>query len=482
MKVLKNSIIYLIAVAIQGLAIFFLIPIYTRYLTPEEYGVFAVVNSLISFFTIFYSFSLPNTVLRLYFDYRDEEKRKEFFGTVFILSLGISIFLTIALFFTGKILTPSLIPGISFYPYIVLALFSIAFSISYLIFQSIIQAQQKAKLYGIINIAYVLTNILLTTIFITIFQLKVVGILLALVVTNLIFFLYTISQIFPRMKFVLKKEIVTEVFMYAIPLISNSVFAWATLFINKLLLNNLKTTAAAGIYDIGFYFGSIIAVFPSAINQAYVPWFYEKMKDSPREKIQIIKFAHASVLLYGFIALGLSLFGKEILSVLVGRAFKEAWQVVPFITFSYVLSGIYNFFVIILLYSKNHVKYVPLATVLSAVTNIAFNVLLIPRYGIIGSAFATLIAHIVTNIVVTILSLRIENIAYNWKRMYFITGIFFIFSLMNFTSGLIEYKYLLTLKIILVILTSAVIYNHYKSDITNLRSSLYAVLNSKAKK
>ena len=80
---LKNTSIYAIGNIFPRIISFFLLPIFTRYLSPEEYGILNSMNLLGVVLSIFFTMAIERSVFRLYFDYKNEE-RKDFLGTIFI--------------------------------------------------------------------------------------------------------------------------------------------------------------------------------------------------------------------------------------------------------------------------------------------------------------------------------------------------------------------------------------------------------------
>jgi len=115
-KVVRNTLIYTLGNILPQAVAFILLPIYTKYLPPVEYG---IVNSMLviqALLAILFSFALDRSIIRLYWDYKSEQDRKAFLGTISIAIVFISILFFFSALLFSKILQ-RVFPDISFYPY-----------------------------------------------------------------------------------------------------------------------------------------------------------------------------------------------------------------------------------------------------------------------------------------------------------------------------------------------------------------------------
>lgn len=470
-KVLKNSSIYGIVSILQKTIGFFLLPLYTSYLTPQDYGITAVVGSIVSFLSIFYMLSLDGAISRFYFEYKDdEEKLKEFWGTNIFFIMINSLFLSTILLIFNKFLLQPLVKGVDFYPYIFLGLISITLNPIYNIFQRTLQVEQNAKKYGLNNITYFIVNLTLTITFVVFLKLGAKGVLLSGAVTDVIFFIYTIIDFIPRVKISINKKYLLESFRYSFPLIPHSLAGWTMAMVDRLFLNGIQNTSVVGLYNIGYQFGNILNILTTAVNQAYVPWFYEKMGEESSGKESIIKFAEYAIVIYGFLAMGISLFGQEILRVMVSKSFRDGWKVIPFISFAYVFNGIYYFFVTPLFYNKKGTKFIPIGTLTSGGLNALFNYLFIPKYGMIGSAFASMLSNILATFLVLLIMFNIEKVKFNLKNIYSMTFMFLAISMFSYCKNFTNNYNMIISKIILFIIVYLIVCYIYMKELKFIKN------------
>ncbi|MCD4794187.1 MAG: oligosaccharide flippase family protein [Bacteroidales bacterium] len=459
-KVFKNSIIYSGITILQKATTFLLLPVFTAYLSTTGMGVVGLVLPIISILAIFYTFSLHAAGKRFYFEYANNpDDVGRLFGTIFlfVIILGFTISFLIILFnFFFPIIE---IKGVSFYPFLFLAVLTAFFSSVYLIYQQYLQTLQEGVKFGINTSVFFIINISVTLVLLVKFELGVLSIVIAIATANFALFLYTLYKNKNFLAYGISKRMLNSSLHYSVPLIPHALSSWIQTMADRFLLNSMINTSSVGIYTVGFQFGNIINIISSAINQAFVPWFFQNLKKG--NKKDILKFSELIVIIISYICLILSLFGEEAVGIMTSVNFHEGWKIIPFIGFAYVFHCLYYFFSATLFYKLGKTKLIPIISISGAVINIILNLLLIPKYMIIGAAIASLISNIVTSIIALIMSNRSEVITFNWKKMYSIIILFFSISLLSF----IELYYLIILKVVIVLIITIVLYFYYKSDI-----------------
>lgn len=457
-KVLRNSGIYSLVSILQKAIGFILLPLYTAYLSVYDYGVLSLVTAMTGLLSVFFLLSLHGALSRYYFEYKsDSLKLNQFISTIINFDLLVCSVLTVFLIVFKDYLIIPFAKGVDFYPYLFVGVIIVFLNPIYLLFQTMLQTQEKAKVYAKNQLFFFISNLILTILFVVVLKMKAFGVLTALLLTNMFFFIYSLIYFMPIMKYGISKSILKEVLQYAFPLIPHSLSAWSITMIDRFFINNLINTSNVGIYNIGFQLGSIINVISLAINSAFVPWFFDKMKNKEDNNSQIIKFAEFINLFVCIIALFISLFSQEILSIMVSKNYQQGWKVVPFICFAFAFNNLYFFFVNPLFYNKNGTKYIPIITIVSAVFGVAFNLILIPRFGFIGSAIANIVSWFLTSIIALIISHRIEKVDYNFIKMFGLVFLFFGLSLLTFVlanfDGILSFvlKLFLTLVVIFTV-------------------------------
>lgn len=466
-KILTNSALYSLTTLLQKGIGFFLLPLYTAFLTPDDYGIVNVVTSVSSFLSVLIMMSLTGAATRFHYRNTDENYRKVLWGTittiVIISSLGWG-----AVFFTfHKFLVDPFIGEVEFFPYAVIGLANVIITPLYLLFQSSLQARQEALHYSINTFSNFIVHLGLAVLLIAVFKLGAVGMLLANVITSLLFFIYVLISYIPKIKMGIDKPIAKQALKYSLPLVPHHISLWSAGTLDRLFLNNIKGTAVTGVYSVGQQFGNVVGTIAYSVNQAFVPWFYQMIEKGKEGIKKIEKMGLFAINGYSLFAFAISLFAPEVLRVMVSEGFRDAWKVIPIISFAFVFHGVYFFYINILFLKDT--GWVFTVTLSAMAVDILFNILLIPIWGFYGSAIACFMTYFLRSIFAMILSLKKnKEIRYNYVMMYFVPLLFLALSyinvlIVNFPIGLT-----LLIKVAFCSLLVGLFYWKYQKSINEL--------------
>lgn len=466
-KIIKNSALYSITTLLQKGAAFFLLPLYTAFLTPEDYGIVSVVTSVSSFMAVLIMMALNGAATRFHYKNTDEEYRKVLWGTitmiVFISSIGWG-----AVFFTlHKYLVDPFIGEVDFYPYAVIGLANTVITPLYLLFQSFLQARQEALHYSINTLSNFFVQVSLAIVFIAILKMGALGMLLANVITGLLFFIYVLIVFVPRINIGINTQITKESFAYSLPLLPHQISLWSSGTIDRLFLNGYKGKAITGIYSVGQQFGNVVGTIAYSVNQAFVPWFFQMIEAGEEGRRKIEQMGLVSVIGYSLIAFMISLFAPEILDIMVSEGFRDAWKIMPFLNFAFVYHGVYFFFINIL-FIKNTGQ-VFFVTLSAMVVDVILNVLLVPIWGVWGCSIAFFVTYVCRSLFALFLSRRINNdIHYNYFAMLTVPLFFLAFSFITWIFIGLPIIWSMLIKLSICCLLGVLFYIIYKDQVSVL--------------
>ena len=418
--VLFNSGVYAFTSVLQKAVSFILLPVYTLYLTPNDYGIVGIVNSLTILLTQAYTLSLNASVQRYYYKYKtDKFKLKTFNSTIIVFVLCNSVILSIVLvLFRNFIITP-FVDGIEFYPYIFMGILTVIFNPIYTIYQSLLQTMQKAKEYGLNSLMHFVLTVFLNILFIVFFKLGATGQLLSYLITAIIFGAFSLFSLYKReiIDFDFDYKYLKEALKYSIPLLPHQMSTSIASFISRIFLNNLVSTGSAGLFNIASQLMLVVDTIQISLNNAYVPWFYNEMSQDPRNESAIIKLSDLMSRVYLIISIGLSYFIKEIIYLFLPASYLQAWQLIPIIVIAYQFKSIYLFYVNTLFYNTSATRYIFTASVTGSLVNILVTSMLTSTLGLFTPAIAILIQWVVTSIIVILLSRSIEPVNFKLNKM-----------------------------------------------------------------
>jgi len=445
-KLSKHSIYYSFGnVAVRFLS-FLLLPLYTRFLSPEEYGIIYTALITSFFIGIILDLRQNTSVLRIYYDYKDNSKQlKSYLGSVFIFSILSSILIIGLFLWKGKPIFNWLFPDIDFYPYFFLTLIYTFFHNSLTFPMMLFRAREQALKYAFFNIA----NFLLTTGFIIYFVVVlssgalgyIKGSLYAAVIFFIIYLVLALKEINLRFSWTLLKPGLK----YGIPLIPMAISSWVIQGSDRFFLARYSTLANVGLYSLAYNIAGAVGMVVFSIAQAWEPFFFSIAKIREEVNKIVPTLVTYFLLLVSLVIMGMSLFSKEILFIMTDAKYHATYFLIPIIASVFLFEAIFIFSVNGISFLKK-VYIITAVNILMALVNIFLNYLWIPVYNMKGAAFATLIAYMCKALIIFIFSQKLYRINYEFKRAFMII----FFGLIFFILGIFLNQFEINIKYVLI--------------------------------
>jgi O-antigen/teichoic acid export membrane protein len=420
-KVIENSFLYTFSSLLVKAINFLLLPIYTLFLTPEDYGVINLANGFTDVVIFIIAFSLYSAIVRFYADYKDDaEKLRRFYGTVivFVFISGI-IFAGMGLLF-NSILISWFFEGVSFYPVVLTTLLTLAFLSLHNIHQNILQGMQRGKKLTVINLAVFGLQVGLNLLFIGFLKFGAFGVLLSSLIINVG---YTIFMMLDLRKsrlitLCIDIEILREALKYSIPIIPHNLSTNIASFAARVFINQSGSLAYVGLYSVATQFAMLIDTIQASVNQAFAPWFFEMMnKKDETGKKDIVELSHFLLIIYSMVYMVIGLFSQEVIIMMTNRTYYLAWTVIPILVMAFSVKSIYYFYINILFYYKDAARKIFIATIIGSFADIMIAFALVPVFGMYGAAVAFLVAKIAVVSIVVVMSRKYHDIGYSITAM-----------------------------------------------------------------
>ena len=385
----RNSFIYSLTTFVQKGLVFLLLPLYTHYLPPHEYGIVTVMLAISFISSAFFTFGLDSAILRFYYDAKqDTQEFKKLFGTLLIALFFISLTVFVLAVTAFSPVVQFFMDNIPFYPYAYLGFGIVVFQPLYNLCLAFLQAKHQAASYSFLSFMYFIINIGFMILFVVILRMGAIGYLLAILVAQV---LSSVAGLWIlRNEFVFKFQIqfLKAAMRYSMPLIPHSVASQAAGYADRIIINKLLSTSMAGVYHLGYVLSMPIEVLTFSINRAYTPLFFKQVEEKKEDLSEVVDIALVITLIYLFFSTALALFSFEIVSWFFSENFLSAYKVIPFISFSFANTGLYYLFSTVLFYDKTLTKFVPVSTVIAGITIIALDLILVPKIGFLGAGIA----------------------------------------------------------------------------------------------
>lgn len=412
-----------------------LLPVYTRFLTPTDYGIVSIAASITSFLSAFYVLGLTNAYGRFYFDFKhDTRELKRHISTIVLFLTAYGLLLSLLITFSGRGIE-RFTPGVPFSPYIILAVWSSYLALLFQLRLQLYQIEQKAKQYATLLVVNIIVQSLLTIFFVVLLKKGALGYITAGLVSNFVFSLVSFWLLRSYLRPVIDTTKLKVSLRYGLPLVPHILGGWMMALADRIILNRLVDTAEAGLYSVAYTLGTGMNLVSMSINYAWAPFFMSQMKDrGDAAKVEIARFATYWVGAMCFVFLLISLFSREILAVLTASQYHVAYRVVPLIALGYLFTGFY-YVVVNPLFWLGRTPLIAVGTITGGLLNVGLNFLFVPHMQMMGSALATALSNLYVFVFIAFFSLRLFSLPYEYKRLGIIIAATTLCYLLSIPAG-----------------------------------------------
>ena len=381
--------IYLFSNILNAVIPFILLPILTRYLSPEEYGEVAIFQTLLGALGAFVGMTFVGAANRKFFDGNLEKNElAEFIGSCVQL-ITISTVIIFSVLFLFRLSVSEWLSLKSSY-----VLFAVVVSFCTAIISLRLgqwQVQKKAVKYGALQISQSLFNMLLSLLLVAVLLKGAEGRIDAQIVASLIFVLiafFLLKKDGLLKTFNWRKKYLAEALSFGLPLMPHLAGGFLLNSVDRFVINNEIGLADAGIYMVAVQLTAAIGIVFDAINKAYVPWLFEKLKaDSYKVKQEIVRLTY---LWYLAIALGVLIafyIGPWLVVFIAGEKYAVAGKVVGWLALGQGFQGMYLMVTNYIFFSKK-TGLLSIASIGSGLLNLFLLIIFVRILGLQGAAIA----------------------------------------------------------------------------------------------
>jgi len=465
----KDSLTYGFGSIVQFITSLLLLPIFTRIFSPSDYGIFDTISTVTSILILFLLMGLNSAVQRYYFD--NQRDGNVIISTGFWFMAIISIVFCVILITNSVFLSNLLFNNTKYSILIMVAIATtpIALLISYI-------KDTSPWRYNIIGLVEFLLGVSIIIFLVVVLKKGILGSLLGTLIASLIALLLGIIFIRSKIVFKFSYHYLKKLLAYGLPLVIASLAYWVINLVDRLFILKLSTLDQLGLYSIGNKISAVIVLPITALQLAWAPLIFSNYSKEGSDKL-IIKTLTYSFLIFIFVSICLTTFSYDILRILAPSSYINATNVVGLLTLGLVFLGVSGILATGITIAKK-TKYITLSTLIAAGINITLNFLLIPRWGMIGAAIATLFAYFSLIVLYYRYSQKFFYLKYELYKILKILIIGIIFIIIGTFYKLDNIFYSLVSKIIFVSFFIAIlfIFRVFNKDEINFVKNLWAKL------
>lgn len=391
-RVLGNAMLYSLGEILPKALRIFLLPVFTRYLLPEEYGILAYTSSVMAFLFAVSTLSLNTYVIRFYFDFdpKDEASRRKLIGNVFVFLLIFNALLTGVGVLVGPWLLGTFDVSIPFYPYFLMALGTNFFNVIAVIPLAAYRIKKQAGRFVTLSVSQAILQTLTSLILVVGFGTGLMGMYWGALVVSGAFTGIYFYVIYRHGTYTLDLRQIAQGLAFSLPIIPATLSHLVIDMVDRIMLEAHVSLDRLGLYSVAYTLGFGMTVVIQGGYRAFEPELFQHF-GQPR--FPVIYDRIKRVFLFAVMASGaaLALFSPEVVALMTAPKFHEADVIVPVVVLAAVLRAVGLMFSILLV-AKKKTFLSTLIIVIGAVVNVLANLVLIPRMGIMGAAWSTVLA------------------------------------------------------------------------------------------
>ena len=395
---------------------FLLLSVYVRYLSPTDYGVLALLGSVEAITKLFLRWGVDGAFMRFWYDWEDRASRQRLASTIFLFLLAVNGVLLVAALAVSPWLTDRLFGDHRYalaLQLVLLNTFVIGFTF---IPMHVLRMENRAREFSLLAFARSLSTLLLRIFLVVGAGYGLMGVVYADIIVTTVLMVVMVPWFAPLLRPIFSRQMLNDVLAFGLPRVPHGIALQIMSVGDRFILKLLKTPLdLIGVYSIGVSFGLIPKLALSAFEYAWAPFYYATAREAGAQKVFSAVTTYGVAVLALFTA-GLSAIARDLLGLMTHGQYVGAEGIVAWTAIGVFFYGVYLLTSIGLNITKQ-THFYPVSTAIGAAVNIGFNFLLIPRYGIIGAAWANGVTYLVQAAIAFGLAQRVYPIAYESGRL-----------------------------------------------------------------
>lgn len=391
----RGSLLITLANLVPRAGAFLLLPIYARFLSTADFGVVSLASSTALLLAIAYRLGLDAALLRMHHDLGLAERR-----TLYTTIAGLSLACAATVTLLAALVAPALLDQgavDSLMPVVMLAL-AIGLVNTFQYVPSVwFRATDQTARYLFIALAASAVVVVVTVALVVGLRLGVVGSLAGQLAGAMVMAAAALAILWRNRPWRFSPDLARRALDFGLPLLPHSLAGWLLNVSDRWLLGLLlgvalaDALAAVGVYSLGYQLGYAVGLVAISFNAAWLPFLY-RVGGGPQGTVILRESTTLVVAGFAVLAAATAIFAPDLIGLIAPPEWSAAADVTAVVAFASATNAAGLMFASGI-YLARATRIMPMLTLIAAGLNIAFNIVLIPRIGIMGAAWATLVAY-----------------------------------------------------------------------------------------
>jgi O-antigen/teichoic acid export membrane protein len=417
LRLARGALTYAVANFVIKTLNLLLLPLYTRFLSPADYGIISLAETLAAALAVGLGLGLDSGMARLYFQYvSDPLKLNRYVSSCLRFAAIWTLAVVTLMLLLGGWLLPSVAPRFSvpFYPFIAMAIGTTAFMqlVQYRLI--LYQVQQRARSYALLAIVLFFATTAAIVTLVVFARWGAFGMLFGKLLAAALIAVGVVHLLRPWVSAPLEWKFVRETLPLSLPLIPHYLMALCLVTADRFILAHYRSLQEVGLYSLAYTLGMAMFLISVSIGQAWQPIYFDTARRDGGRHI-LGKISSSLAIFFTAIAI-LGVQVAPYFARLLDSRYLPIVRLIPWVIASYLLHAFFGLFQLALLEAKR-TKFIVVASAVAFVLNIGLNFWWIPRLGMYGAAYATLGAYGAEALLMYYYAQRVFRLSYDWQQI-----------------------------------------------------------------
>ncbi len=416
----QQSAVYGLGGIISRILAVLLLPLYTRYLDKSDLGAVGVITAFSVVLVIVLRAGIPNAMFRFYFDSREPARRlavlrTSFWFTMTTATAGLGAGVALA----GPIASAL---GLGGQQNLVRAAFvGIWAQMNYEQLTSLFRLEQQPGRFLVASVVNILVTIAATIVLVVHFHEGALGVVVGNFIGTLAVYLGLLAHRRDQLALGFDRRLLRAMNRFGVPLIPTGLMLWVLNFSDRIFIVHISGRAENGLYELGVRLASANVLLLTAFRTAWPAFAYSISDDDEARRTYAYVLTYL-IALASWVSLTLGLLAPWLAHLLATPQYYPGSRVVA--PLSFAATAFAGYIVVSIGVGRvRRTQFNWVVTGAAAIVNFALNIILIPPYGMMGAAIATVAAYTVLFLGMTWRAQRLFFVPYQWRRILLAVGV-----------------------------------------------------------
>ena len=409
----RHSAVYGLGGVVSRVLAVFLLPLYTRYLDTEDLGAVGLVVAGSAVLVTILRLGISSAFFRFYFDSQEPAHRRLVVRTAFWFTMASATAGLVA----GVLLAEPIadLLGLDDANLVRAGFVGVWAQMNYEQLTSLFRAEERSTAFVLASLANIGVTVAATILLVVAWEQGALGVIVGNFTGTLVVYLALLAVHREQLGLQFSRPLLREMNRFGIPLVPAALALIVVNFSDRFFLVHLASLDEVGLYEIGVRIASAMVLLLTAFRMAWPAFAYSIEDDDDAKRTYAFVLTYL-VVVASWLALALGLLAPWLVRLLTQPQFYEGERVVAPLAFAGMAYAAYIVMAIGVGRAKR-TQFNWVITGVAAAVNVALNLILIPPYGMMGAAVATVVAYTVMFLAMTWYAQRVFPTPYQWRRV-----------------------------------------------------------------